>query len=148
MVVARLRRAISESLEEMVDEHRDVLGTLPQRRNGEVNDVDSVEKVRSQVTFPDQLRRIAVGGREDAHVVGPDDAFRAHALNFTGFEEPQQPALDMGRQLPDFVEKQCAVLRHFEPSCDLRRRAAGMAEEFDLEQRLGDTRAVHRHERS
>src|SRR5207244_62512 len=76
---------------------------------------------------------------------------RPDPLHFAVLESAQQLRLDRQRQLADFVEKQGAAVRRLEhPGLGLDRtgeRAADMAEQLALEQRVDDRRTVDRDER-
>ena len=57
--------------DEVVDQQRDVTGPLPQRRNDEVDDVDSVEQIFAEPVVGDRGRQIFVGRENDPRVDGP-----------------------------------------------------------------------------
>ena len=62
-----------EALDEMLDQHRDVLAPLAQRRHLDRNDVEAIEQILAKLAVGDQLAQVAVGGGNHAHV----DALRA-----------------------------------------------------------------------
>ncbi len=98
----------------------------------------------------DGLRRIDVGGGDQAHVdrlfflsaEPPDGSLLQHA---------QQLRLDAGRHLGDLVEEQRARVSKLEaawpPLHRARKGAPFVTEDFVLEQRLGNRRTVDRDER-
>src|SRR3989442_9892886 len=69
-------------------ERRDVLAALPQRRQGQGNDVKAKEQVFPESPGLNRAGQIAVGGREHAEIdlerTGPADPFKGVLL-----EDPQ-----------------------------------------------------------
>ncbi len=119
-------------------------------RYGMLHDVQAIEKIAAEAPSGDFGAQIAVGRRDDGDV----DSLRlqgADALHFAVFERAQQLGLHRQGQLADFVEEQRAALCGLEHS-RLRldragERAAHVAEQLALEQRVHDRRAVDRHKR-
>ena len=130
---------------------RDVLAPLPQRRHDEVDDVDAVEQIFAELSLRDEIAQVAVGRREHANVRRHRNPLGADLLNLAGLEEPQQQPLHPQRHLADFVEEDGAVARHLElaglVAIGAREAALDVTEQLGFEQRLGNARAVHRHER-
>ena len=54
--------------DEVLDEQRDVLAPLAQRRQRDRDDVDAVEEILAERSRLDRLGEIAVRGGDDAHV--------------------------------------------------------------------------------
>ena len=75
----------------------------------------------------------------------------AHALQFPALNEPQKFGLQGKRHFSDFVEKQRASICSFNPADTSLYRTgestAGVAEQFRLEQILGNCSTVDRYKR-
>src|SRR5271156_1545839 len=71
----------------------------------------------------------------------------ADALDFTLLQHPQQRALDRGRQVAHFVQKNCPAIRRFKtPEATLGcagESALLVAEKLGSNQRLRDCSAIH-----
>src|SRR5271156_5350277 len=71
----------------------------------------------------------------------------ADALDFTLLQHPQQRALDRGRQVTDFVQKNCPAIRRFKtPEATLGCAGEGallVTEKLGSNQRLWDCSAIH-----
>ena len=113
------------------------------------NDVQPVEQIFAERALGHHLLQIAVGGGNDAHV----DLGRvrvADALELALLQHAQQLHLHARAHRPDFVEEQRALVRLLEPSLPRAdgagKRAAHVAEQLGLEQRLGNRAAVERDE--
>ena len=139
----------AELLEEVLHQERDVLLALAQRRQLHRDDVQPVEQILAEQPVRHHASEVVVGRGDDAHI----DLGRmriAHALELALLQDPQQLHLQPRAHRADLVEKERALVRLFEPSQPVgdgaRERAADMAEQLGLEQRLGDRAAVERHE--
>jgi len=100
----------------------------------------------------DALGEVAVGGRDDAHVHARGPGLAADGLDLAAFEESQQLGLHAQGHLPDFVEKDRALVRHAQASrlvtIGAGEAALRVTEELGLEQRFGKRGAVDGDERS
>jgi hypothetical protein len=108
--------------------------------------VQTVEQIFAEPSGLDFSHQIAIGRGDDAHVDAGVHAIGADALQFAGFEEPQQDCLHARAHLADFVEKDGAVGRRLEDAglvadC-VGEAAAHVAEELGLEQRFGQAGAI------
>src|SRR5205085_8534669 len=125
--------------EEMFDERRDVFASLAQGRDVERDDVQTIEEVGAEALLLHFLRKVAIGGGDDAHV-GRAVARRADAAVTSLFEQVQQLHLRGRRQLAHFVEKERRAFGRFNQATlhrrRTRKRAALVAEELGLKQRL------------
>ena len=52
----------------MLDEQRDVLLALTQRRNHEVDDIEAIEQILAEQSLSDQVSQMAVGRGDDPDV--------------------------------------------------------------------------------
>ena len=92
----------------MLDQRRNFLAPLAQRRDVDADDVEPVVEVFAEASVGDELIEVGVGGGDDADV----DELRprlAERLDLAGFEEAQQLRLRVERHLADFVEEQRAA---------------------------------------
>src|SRR5437667_4629836 len=134
----------------MIDERRDVVAPLTERRDLDRNDVQAVKEILLKFALGDHLAEIAVRGRDDAHVdaFGP---FRPERLELALLKDAQQLRLQRGAHRSDLVEKDRSTVGERELALlgagGAGERAADVAEELRLEQGLGNRRAVHLDER-
>src|SRR5207253_10172206 len=79
------------------------------------------------------------------------NAVRADALNLAVLEEAQQQRLHAQTHLPDLIEKDRPLVRHFEEAEPIpirtRETSLDVTEEGRFEQRIGNARTVDRDER-
>ena len=94
----------------MVDEQRDLLAPLAQRRDVQPDDVEAVEEVLAEAAVGDQRVEVGVGGGDDADVdaMGPGLAER---MDLARLEEAQQLGLHVEADVADLVEEQRAAAR-------------------------------------
>ena len=141
-----------EAGQKVLDEHRDVVLALAQRRDDKMDDVEPVEQVFAKLPLRDHVAQRPVGRRNHAHVHAARGLVGADFLQFAGLEKPQQQPLHPQRHLADFVEEDGAVMRQLELARLVAIRAGeaalDVAEELRLEQRLGHAGAVHGDERT
>ena len=134
---------------EVLDEERDVLATLAQRRQPDRDDVQAVVEVLAEATRPHLGEQVAIARRHEAHV---DDAHlrAAEPLHLALLDGAQELRLDAERQRVDVVEKERPAVGELEAAEASRRRAREgallVAEELALEQGLGHRRARHLHQ--
>jgi hypothetical protein len=140
-----------ELAREVIDEQRDVVGPLAQRRNGHPHDGEAVVEILAEPFGGDLGAQGAVGRRDHAHrdllVLGA-----AHGPHGALVERAQQRRLHLGRELADLVEEQRAAVRLFEGAGPIRDGAregpAQVPEERRLDELLGHGAAVEDDERS
>ena len=139
-------------VEVVVDEQRNVVEPLAQRRNGQTDDVQPEVQVLAERAGGDLRLQVAIGRRHEPHVDARVRPVGADALDLAGLEEAEQHDLHPHAHLADFVEEHGAVRRHFEQARLVAVRAgeaaAHVAEQLGLEQRVGQAGAVDRDERS
>src|SRR5206468_4776473 len=139
-----------EQLQEVIDQHWDVVAALAQRRHLEMNDIEPVEEILAKRALRDQVAEIPVGSRDHPHVDDAAAAVGAHLLQLPGLEKPQQQPLHAQRHLADFVEEHRAVVRELEfprlVAVGTREAAAYVAEQLRLEERFRQAAAIHGNE--
>ena len=137
-------------MDEVLDQGRDVRAAVPEWRDDEVDDVESIEEVLPELSLPDALAEVPVGGGNDAHVQAHRGVVGADFLQLTGFEEPEQHALHAERHLADLVQEDRAAIAHFELASLVpvraREAALHMAEQLGFEERLRDATQLIGHE--
>ena len=122
------------------------------RNGGSLISTTRSRKNRSSRKAPglDQLLQILVRRGDQPHV-GGQRLVRADALKRPLAQKAQQLDLDGGVNLADLVQEQRAALRLFEaadaPLVGAGERALLVAEQFALQQRRRQRRAMHRHQR-
>ena len=87
-----LLRLAAELVEIVLDEQRNLLAALAQRRHVEADDVEAVEEVFAKAAVGDELFEVGVGGGDDADVDG-DGPRLAERMDLAGLEEAQQLGL-------------------------------------------------------
>ena len=137
--------------QEVLDQQRDVLVALAQRRQVDGDHVEPVEEVLAEGALLHGFGQVGVGGGDDAHVgLARLDAAERHELLL--LDHPQQLGLRVERDVADLVEEDGAAVGGLEQPL-LVGHGAGegaldVAEELALEQ-VGRHRArVDGHERS
>ena len=132
--------------QEMIDEHRDLFAPLPQRRDADLDDVQAVVEVFTELMRPHGRLEVAIGGGDEPHV-GADGLLAAHARELAVLEHVQQLGLKPQRHLADLVEQERALVRRLELSGFLPvgsgERALLVTEQLRLEQLAGKGGAVH-----
>ena len=144
------RRRVTTRREHAVDQHVQILA-LAQRRQHHVRAVEAVIQVVAETPLAHQRFERAMGGGDHAQVDrrGPGRADRQHlALG----QHAQQAGLQGARHVADLVEEQRAAVGLLDQAflalgAGAREAAGQVAEQFALDQRLGNRRAVDRHER-
>ena len=92
----------------MLDERRNLLAALAQRRQLQPDDVEAVEEVLAEAALGDELFEVGVGRGDDADV-DLDGLRLAERVDFVGLEEAQQLRLDVEADLGDLVEEERAA---------------------------------------
>src|SRR3990172_5822247 len=148
--LARQAEIVSALLEKVFRENRDVFSPLAERGYGDRHHVQPVIKVFAEFSLSHRLRKVPVGGGDqpDVHVQGlrPADTLKGPLL-----ENAKYLGLHCRRHVSDLIEKDRAMAGGFKLSDPLLVRSGEcpllVAEQFGLEQRLGNGSAVHGHER-
>ena len=135
-----------ESLQEVLDQERNVFSSLTKRRHDHLHHIEPVVEVFPKLTQPDLLEQILVGRRNDpdidANGRGIPDPFELFFL-----QDPEQAQLHLRRDVADLVQKYGALSRPLE-SPDLIPRSPGegpfhVSEEFTFQEVFGECPAVH-----
>ena len=137
-------------LGKMLCQFEDVGRTVAQRRDLQVDDVETKQQVLAECAFAHGVGEVAVRGGDDAdidrHRLGAADAVDDALL-----DRAQQFGLQADVHLGDFVEQQRAAGRFLELADAAGDRAGEgallVAEQFGLQQMFGDRRAINRNER-
>src|SRR5690606_19762978 len=138
-----------EAIEEALDQQRDVLGAVPQRRQHDPDHVEAKVEVLAKFTALDRGLEIAVG-RGHHSTVDRELDVAADRTNGPLLQDPQQ--LDLGGriELADLVQEQRAALGDVEHAPPIAggsgERPLDVTEQLGLHQLLGDRPAVDRHE--
>jgi len=135
----------AEAHHEVIEEHRNVIDSLAERRHANANHVEAIVEIETELAFGNQFTEITARRRDDAHI-DVTEARVADALQLAELQKPQQERLHAGAAVADFVEHHGAAVRRLEHALVIADRAgeaaAQMAEQLGLEQRIGDTGAV------
>ena len=122
------------------------LCAVAQRRQGDDLEAQPVEQIGAEAAFLDQAGQVLVGGGDDAHV-DLERAARADPRHLAIFDRAQQPVLGGAGQSGELVEEERAAIGFLEaarPRLGGAGEGAGLvAEQFRLDQSLGQGRAVH-----
>jgi len=85
-------------------EQGDVGAALAQRRNAQVDDVETVVEVLTEASLPHQRSQVAVGGRQDTGANG-NAMGRPDRTDLLLLQGAQQAGLQVERQLADLVKE-------------------------------------------
>ena len=142
---------LADLLDEVLDEKRDVIGAVAQRRQDDRDDVESVVEVIAERAFADHRLEVAVRRRDDAHI----DVYRllaTDAVELLLLQDAQELDLQVLVELSDLVEEDRAVVGELElAELAPHRTCEGaflVAEELRFEQGAGDGAAVDADERA
>ena len=135
---------------EIIGQHADIALAHAQRRESHHLETETVEKIGTKLAPRRLGLQILVRRRDDPHI-DPHRTRRADPRDFPILDRAQEPFLRAHRQCAQFVEEQRALVRFLEAAGPLASRAgkgAGFVpEQFGFDQRFGQSRAVHRHQR-
>src|SRR5579863_865765 len=140
-----VRRA--EFFEEMIHQERNIALAFAQRRQFDLHDVQSEEKVLAKPSFADRRFQVAIRGRDDSrrnrNTVG-----RADRPYFLFLNRAQQFGLQIHRKISDFIQKESPCIGGFhKPLLRVRGSREGalhMPEKLRFDQRGRQRRAIHR----
>ena len=105
---------IRERPKEVVGQYRNIFPPFPQRRDGQVNDVQAIEQVFTECRLADHLSQVPVRCGDDANVRAAGDTIGADLLQLAGFEKPQEKPLHAQRHLADLVQEHRSVIGKLE----------------------------------
>ncbi len=144
-------RPAAGAVQEVRRQEPHVAAALAQRRHLDLDDVQPVVEVAPEAALGNQRLEVAVRGRHDAHVHEPRRVL-AEPAHLVVLERAQEPDLRGERHVADLVQEQRALVRLLHEPRAVRRgareRSPREAEEFALDERLGERSHVHGHERS
>lgn len=124
-------------LQEMLDQQRDVLAPLPERRQTQTNHVESVKEIFPEHALSDTILKILVRRGNDSDVC-LDRLMPTDAIVMPIGEHTQKTGLELRWHVADFIEKQCPTFRLLETTPSLGGRTGKGAplvpEQFRLEQ--------------
>src|SRR5512138_3578038 len=140
--------ASRETLEEVTDELGNVLSSLPQGRQRDLHDPQAVVEVFAELSPGDPLGQPGVSGGEHPDV-DRNPAAAPDPLDFPLLEYTEKLCLQRQRHVSDLVEEDRPTvgdLELAEPRLDTGGDPPLDTEKLRFEQRLGERRAVDRHE--
>ena len=137
-------------LRKRFEQQRNVFTPLAQGRQAQLSDVQAIRQVLAKTPGPCLVQQIRLGRGDDPQIHA-NALIGAQSLKLLLLQHPQQFHLLGQGHAFDFIEKQRAAIGVFKLADTFTRgageRAALMAEQFRLEQLLGNRRAIERHER-
>src|SRR6516165_3501505 len=135
----------------MLNQRRNILFPIPQRRQMKVDDIKAVKEVLAKLPFTYERGQILVGCGGDSDVDLNRSAL-AYAANLSLLKRSKQLGLDAGTDVPDFIQEQGPPAGFFKQPTPQARRAGesalGVPEQLALHQGLGDRGAIHGNERT
>ncbi len=140
----------TQQFEKVLDEAGQVFEVLAERGSANQENGETVVEIRAKGSRLGLLCQRTMGRRYNAHIHFHSLVI-AHALQFPALNEPQKFGLQGKRHLSDLIEKERASIGSFDPADTSLYRTgestAGVAEEFRLEQILGNCSTVDRYKR-
>src|SRR6185369_7710381 len=141
----QLSLMLPKSTEEVVNEKRDIITTLPKGRDGDGINVNAVKKVFPEAARGNHFREVPVGGDNDP-TIDRDGLVGTDLFKGTPFEDTQQFGLQSQRHIANLVEQEGAPPRLAEFPLPFAvgagERAPHMTEQFALQQRFGNGGAI------
>ena len=123
----------------------DVLRTLSQRGNAQLELTEAVKKILAEAAISHRGFEILVGGGDNAYI-NFDFAMAAETVEGLAIEHAQQFHLSLQLQFADFVEKKRALVGHFEQpglgGVGAAESAFFVSEKLALDEIFGKRRAV------
>ena len=145
----RLRFALlaGVSTSRMIDQQRNILATLPQRRQMDLGAVDPEVEILAKLLGLDPMLEITVCRADEANI-GMMLGVGTESDDLTRLQHAKQLGLHRQRHVPDLVQEQRALIGVFEHALAILLRAGegalDMTEELILEQALALTGTVER----
>jgi len=149
-LIDALPHAPGKDLDVMQHEERDILGSLPERRQLDRKNVKTVVKIAAELIVIDHFRQISVRCRDqpDVHCVSPA---AAQALKLLFLQNSEQFRLQRQRNIADLIQKKRPLVGQFKAP-HLLREGSGecsplMAKEFAFQQIEWNGSAIQLYER-
>src|SRR3546814_12368364 len=111
----------------VTDQSGNVLGPLPERRQPDRHDVETIEQILAEQPLAGGVPQIPVGRGDDPNV-RPDRCSPADGRVFAFLQHPEQPRLRFHRHVADLVQEKGAAVRLLEAT----RRSRGRPREGAL----------------
>ena len=111
--VNRLVHSSRRLSHKMMHEQRNILGSFPQGRNGNGEDIQAVIEVAAKLLLQDHFFQVAMrrGDNANVHFLRPR---AAQPLEFPLLQNAQQFRLQLERDIADFVQKQRTLVCQLE----------------------------------
>src|SRR5262245_24160423 len=133
----------------MLNEHRNVIPSISQRRHLHRDDVQPIVEILAKRSLRHHPREVRIGGSDHPYV-DLDRLTVAHAFELTFLECAQQLCLERAAHRSDFIEEERSLMCLFKSSLPRTygagERATDMTEELGLQKRFRDRAAVQRNE--
>src|SRR6202041_1549176 len=91
-------------VDEVLDQHRNVFSSFPQRRHLDRKNVKPVKEVAPKCASSDSRLQVTIRGSNHPNI-SSDGSSSTDALEFMFLQNPQQSDLGLGRKLSDFIEE-------------------------------------------
>src|SRR5262249_27822055 len=144
-----LSRFTGVTINEVLDQHRDVFSSLPQRWHLNGKNVEPVKEVATKRGGSHRRLQITVG-RDNYSNVCLDRAIPPDTLKFVLLQHTQEGDLSLGGKLTDLVQKDRTAFGQLEATETslnrARERTFLMPEQLRRDQRRRDRSAIHTHE--
>src|SRR5262245_65149284 len=98
----------------MVGQYWNIFPPFPQRRDGQVNDVQTIEQVFTERRLADHVSQVPVRCGDDANVRAAGYTIRTDLLQLAGFKKPQEQSLHAQRHLTDLIQEHRSVIGELE----------------------------------
>jgi hypothetical protein len=129
--------AFAVEAQEVLCQQGNVVAPLAQGRHPDIDDVEPIIEVLTEVPFLDLLLEVAIGRRYDPHV-RIDGLLASDALELALLEDAQDLDLNVLVDFAYLVEEECAFVRELEAASLARLRAGEgallVAEELAFEE--------------
>src|SRR5262249_9202040 len=146
----RTAESLRGVLHEAVDEERDVLAPLRERRDRELDDTQAIVEVLAEASGLDRRLKVLIRRRDEAHV-DADRLVAADAFDLCLLDGAQQLRLRLERHVAALVQEERAAVGRLElalaPRDRARESALLVAEELALDELPRERGAVHLDER-
>src|SRR5260370_23005795 len=107
--------ATAELLGEVLNQKRNILGPLAQRRNTDGKNVQAIVEIGTKLLFIDHRFEVPVGGGDQPRV-GAQRPRAAQPFELALLQDAEKLGLQFERNLADLVQKNGSAMRQLEPS--------------------------------